>query len=329
MRITELQKTIQDSEINGAKIYPNDIIKVIEYSSSDLTSDTKTCKAINTQLKILCEKTELNSEYAFCSMLANKLTLVVTREPLPDSINMMTRLMALPKVIGFISYSEKTVANCLDKYQIEKINQIIPSDLLTDEKNVIIFQSKPTIVIDVIVTGQGAKGLGSTLLKHMNSTHNIFLKSVNTAYWFYIKQGFKHFTYDPKETKYVELPYKSCDDTYFFTGFYKKSPIKCYAINASKQCPGTAPDSCKDLSEDNFKSWYIDHAEDFPDDKGLIPLILPMHPMPPAHGGASNKSLSEYVTVLGRRRKIIMQGRKKMVMVSGDLISLADAKKKQ
>jgi len=41
----------------------------------------------------------------------------------------------------------------------------------------------------------------------------------------------------------------------------------------------------------------------------------------------SKTSTNKYVTLLGRRRKVVMQGRKKMVNVKGSLVSLSEAKK--
>jgi hypothetical protein len=280
---------------------------------------------INSQLKILCQGTELNYEYAFMSMMGiNKHTLVI-KHTTPGT--WLTRSMS--KIIGFVTYSKHNdYKDCISGYTIDAANTLILGEILNGHKYMT-FGKTGCIAIDVIVTGQGAKGLGTFLLKHFNKDQNVFLKSVETAYWFYIKQGFKHF-YKKSNNQYIELPYKSCGRKHYFN-FPKPDP------------------ACPDFTS-NFQSWYKkDYEEDeLPDDDNeLIPLILPTPPPTPTPaGGASNKSFNsfnsfnssksskssksfEYITVLGRRRKIVMQGRKQMVMVSGDLISLSDAKKKQ
>jgi len=273
---------------------------------------------INSQLKILCQGTELNYEYAFMSMMGiNKHTLVI-KHTTPGTQS--TRSMS--KIIGFVTYSKHDdYKECISGYTIDEANKVILGKILNG-RQYMTFGKTGCIAIDVIVTGQGAKGLGSLLLKHFNKTHNVFLKSVNAAYWFYIKQGFKHFYKIKKQ--YIELPYKSCGNKHY--------------IEFPNPVPPTL--ACPDFTN-NFQSWYKkDYDEDeLPDDDDkLIPLILPAPPPTPTPaGGASNKSSKssksfnsfEYITVLGRRRKIVMQGRKQMVMVSGDLISLSDAKKKQ
>ena len=147
--LTDLQNQIQNSKISETNIYPNDIIKVIQYSSAYLKSNPDICKVINNQLKILCVNTELNSEYAFCSMLANEFTLVVTREPIPGSIPMMTRLMASPKMIGFISYSTIDEATYLQKYTKSLIDKSLPATLFVDANKFTLNSQK--IGIDVIV----------------------------------------------------------------------------------------------------------------------------------------------------------------------------------
>jgi hypothetical protein len=263
---------------------------------------------INSQLRILCEGTELNYEYAFASMMDTKNHTLVIKQTTYSIDRRSTRSMS--KIIGFVTYSINNHYNdCIAGYVMNKANTELLVEFLKSPEY-IKFGSLGCIAIDVIVTGQGAKGLGSLLLKHFNKKHNVFLKSVNTAYWFYIKQGFKHFYKVEQGNKYIELPYKSCNGTHF---------IK-YLNDNDRECPDP------NLNPNNFQSWYKKEEGELPDDDDeLIPMILPTTHQA---GGASNKS-SEYITILGRRRKIVMQGRKKMVMFSGALISLSDAKKKQ
>ena len=303
-------KILQDA-INTK--YPEYTILVNKYSSTQLMDDRpNTCKHINKQLKLLCEGTELNSEYAFCSMLANENTLVVYR--IPKGSTDVTRSMKT--VIGLVSYSKSaSIYNCIDKYDADKnLLSEIPMDLIkSDDQNTIkVIEPLACVVVDVLVTGQGANGLGSMLIQHLHSISHIYLKSVNTAYWFYIKQGFKQFYHDEALNKYIELPYKFCGND--------DNKTYCTNFNSNRCYPHISTD-CPDLLKDTFKSWYVN-------EEGLIPLILPL-PLQQITPGGANSSKSEYVTVLGRRRKIVMQGRKKMVMVSGTLISLVDAKKKQ
>ena len=269
------------------------IFAVENYKKEDLQNNDLT-RLINSELQKLCDGTELNYEYAFCSMFQNDYTLVVKRTM--PSLGMRTRSMT--KIIGFVSYSIKKNSEYLDHYNTNFDDNDIINLVVTDANNSIYFPIPDCINVDVIVTGQGAKGLGSLLLKNFNTTHNVYLKSVKSAYWFYIKQKFIHF--NKTSSKYAELPYKYCNQKYYTS---KKEYVQHATRSSSIICPNSGTD--------NFKSWYDD------DDGELIPLVLPA--VSPQAGGESS---SEYVTILGRRRKIIMNGRKKMVNVNGTLVSL-------
>ena len=314
-----LQDTLQD-KLKTNVIYKDKTITVQPYYSNNdvLLIDPDIKNHIKTQLQNLCMNTELNSEYAYSSMFANQCTLTIFSTP-TNSIGVLTRSMI--QMIGFVTFSIKNIEHYKKYNNPSELPETIDKNLRSETININSPTKNDILALDVIVCVKGG-GLGYLLINFLNETYPIFLKSVYDVdtYGFYIKRGFKHFAY---KTNFYELPYKFCNE-YFFTNYKKNVANRCYTSNGEISSELSLT-NCNDFTKGTFKSWYNDN-EEFPDDEGLIPLILPMPPQTSSVGG-SNKSSTEYITVLGRRRKIVMQGRKKMVMVMGVLTSLTDAKK--
>ena len=271
------------------------------------------CNLIGEQLQELCKDSDLNYEYTLMSMFSNNFTSVIFRTTKNKTTNIIDH-----KVLGFVSYSIKQdVLESIQDFTKDKVLEVINTDIKgivnTANDTLMSFSNDPCIEIGALITLR-RQGTGSLLINFLKSKHHIFLKSITDAYWFYIKEKCIPFYHDKLE--YYELPYKLC-----YNGKYSDNTRSYHTGYEGENLPGKIiyntdnlnPITCND-NLSRFASWFTMT-------NNLIPLILPCVPI---KGGVN--LISDYIVVLGRRRKIVMKANKKMVNVGGTLVSLRDAK---
>lgn len=299
LKLIEIDNDVNTKKTNEIqettfKTYEEDHVKTLDFMKSD------ECISISKHLQELCEGSDLDYEFTMVSMFVNDFTSIIYRKT-TNKDNGSTD----EKLIGFVSYSIKDhLQKCIELFTI---NRIIPHLYYIAQKELkkpITFSNEYSCIVISVLIAVKNQGIGSLLIDFLKDKHDIFVKSIRSAYWFYMKQNCIPFFCD--KSSYYELPYKQCYDA--TSG--KSSHHTGYNKNAKNV-------GCDDKSA-KFASWFEGHD--------LIPLILPC--VPNQGGGGANvvQPLLEYIVVLGQRRKIVMKAKKKMVNVRGTLVSIRDAK---
>lgn len=230
-----------------------------------------TLETIATQLDELCMNQDLSPYYAAASILHNTNMILIENDNKENEL------------LGFATYEK--IFEKLEKYTTPKISKELEQELNKNKLPIQEISENSTIEIDVIVTKQKF-GVGTIIIKKLQKQNNIFLKSLNSAYWFYIKFGFKQFKcektmkniYELYELPYCEEktknPKENIKKTIYYTSKYIYTEITTKTKN--KIVPFLTKETSKEWTQtNNFTP--ITHKYEVKQyyDDNLIPLFIP------------------------------------------------------
>lgn len=178
--------------------------------STQITDDIIQFKvSLQANLAVLLKNVDLSYVYTTNQIGLNDVTLLVFNKKIHE-VNLKNVTNNLTNLVGMVIYSNMD-NNALNEFMTlnlkSKWNEINRQSLIKGINN-ITFDVSQNIYIDVIFSKQ--PGLGSALLRIFKEK-NVFLYSIDSAYYFYIKKGFRNI-YN-QETQQVTLPYDLIKDS--------------------------------------------------------------------------------------------------------------------